>query len=77
MLTSTKVQLCNAAQSCGRVFAAAVLAVFLASGKAPSDLRVDDLVALLDAGLAAVALTGANALRTGERGFGRGADLEA
>lgn len=66
-------QLRAAAASYGRVFLGAVLVAFLASGESASTLSLDDLRLLLDAGIGAMAVTGANALRRGETRFGRGA----
>lgn len=71
----TSIQLRAAAASYARVFAAAVVAAFLASGEGLSTLSVDDLRLLADAGFAALALTAVNALRRGEERFGVGAEL--
>ncbi|MEO6205031.1 MAG: hypothetical protein ABIO67_06585 [Mycobacteriales bacterium] len=57
--------------SYGRVFAAAALASYLSLAKAPLDLRLDDLKALANAGIAAALLTLVNYLRSGETRFGR------
>lgn len=62
-----------AAASCARVFAGAVLVAFLAAGEGVSTLSLDDLRLLFDAGVGALAVTGVNALRSGETRFGRGA----
>jgi hypothetical protein len=69
-----KTQILNAAASYGRVFAGAVVVAFLASGEGLSTLSLDDLRLLLDAGVGALAVTAANALRPGESRFGRGVD---
>lgn len=66
-------QLRDAAASYARVFAAAVLVAFLSSGKSASALELADLRLLVDAGIGALALTLANALRPGESRFGVGA----
>lgn len=57
--------------SFGRVFAAAALAAYLNVGKAPLDLRLDDLKGLVNAGIGAALLTLVNYLRSGETRFGR------
>jgi hypothetical protein len=60
--------------SFGRVFAAALLTAYLSLGKTPTDLRLEDLKALLDAALGALALTAVNYFRTGETRFGVGSE---
>jgi hypothetical protein len=70
-----KAQLAAAATSAGRVFLGGVVVAFLANGESASQLDVEDLVLLLDAGAGAVIVTVGNALRSGETRFGRGADL--
>lgn len=77
MSATTKARLRAAAASYGRVFAAASLAAFLSSGQGVSELDVEDVTLLVDAGVAAVVLTLANALRRGETRFGVGADEPA
>ncbi len=74
-MTARRHQLRAAAWSYARVFAAGVLVAFLASGQRPSEVTLADAWLLLDAGIGALLLTAANALRTGERRFGRGADV--
>jgi hypothetical protein len=59
--------------SAGRVFLGGVIVAFLAHGEPASQLDLADLRLLLDAGVGALAVTAANALRRGESRFGRGA----
>lgn len=56
--------------SFGRIFAAAALAAYLNLGKAPLDLRAEDLKILFNAGIGAALLTLVNYLRQGETRFG-------
>lgn len=58
--------------SFGRIFAAAALAAYLNLGKAPLDLRLEDLKILFNAGIGAAMLTLVNYLRSGETRFGNG-----
>lgn len=60
--------------SFGRVLAATILAAYLELGKAPLDLRLDDLSAIVNATIAALILTAVNWLRSGESRFGRGSE---
>ncbi len=71
---TTREQLLAALASYARVFAGAVLAAFLASGAQITALSTNDLRLLLDAGVAALAVTAANALRPGETRYGLGAE---
>lgn len=57
-----------------RVLGATTLAAYLELGKAPLDLRLDDLTAIVNATIAALILTAVNYLRSGETRFGRGAE---
>lgn len=57
-----------------RVFLAASLALYLTLGRLPLDLTRGDLKAITNAGLAALALTVFNYLRTGDHRFGSGTD---
>jgi hypothetical protein len=68
-----RAQLRAAALSASRVFAAAAIAAWLATGQSVSELDVADLHLVLDAGAGAVLVTAGNALRRGETRFGRGA----
>lgn len=77
LVSTSSTQIKSAAASCARVFAGAVLVAFLASGEGVSTLSLDDLRLLLDAGVGALAVTAANALRPGETRFGRGAEPSA
>jgi hypothetical protein len=70
-----KSQMAAAATSASRIFLGGVVVAFLANGESVSQLDVDDLVLLLDAGAGAVIVTVGNALRSGETRFGRGASL--
>lgn len=63
-----------AAASYGRVFLAAALGTYIASGDTPFTLDGTDLRALISSGAAALALTVFNALRPGDTRFGAGAD---
>jgi hypothetical protein len=56
-----------------RVLLATALAAYLELGVAPLDLRPEHATAILNAVLAAAALTAFNAVRPGETRFGRGA----
>lgn len=63
-----------AAASYARVFFAAALGTYIASGDTPFTLDGTDLRALAASGAAALALTVFNALRPGETRYGVGAD---
>jgi hypothetical protein len=57
-----------------RVLAATALASYLELGVAPLDLRPEHATSIVNAVLAAAALTAFNAMRQGETRFGRGAE---